>query len=148
MQKADFFLSLVLIAFGLIMAIWVIPGQALPSEQYGMSPAALPMICAIGIVILSFILLMKNLPRKWNREKCQAVISRVALGRTGRNLAIALASLLIMGLMGYLAAGAFLIIASMLSTGNRSPLRIVLCALIAPTALFVIMRYALSVNLP
>ena len=148
MQKADFYLSLVLMAFGLLMAVWIIPGQSVPSEQYGMSPAALPMICAVGITVLSVFMFVKNLPRKWTQEGSMPVIGRHALIRTGLNIALALVALFFMNTLGFYPGGVFLIASGMLAAGRRSPLWIGVISLLVPAVVMLILDQGLSIALP
>jgi len=130
------------------MLIWVIPRQTAPTEGYGMSPAAMPMFCAGGIFFLSLLLMLKNLPRAWTSEGRRALIGKQALVRTGINVAIALVGLLIIDLAGYYAGGVFLIAASMILAGRRSPLWVAVFAIGIPAALMFSLRYGLSVYLP
>ncbi len=148
MQRADFLLSLVLTTFSLVMLIWVIPEQTAQAEEYGMSPAAMPMICTGGILILSLVLMFKNLPPRWTTEGRTPVIGRQALARTGINLAIALVCLLIMDLAGYYAGGVFLTAASMIAAGRRSPLWVGTFALGIPAVVMLVLRHGLSIYLP
>lgn len=148
MQRADFLLSIVLTILCLIMLIWVIPEQAAEAEEYGMSPAAMPMICAGGILILSIVLMIKNRPHMWTTEGRSPVIGKQALIRTGLNLAIALTGLFIMKLTGYYTGGVFLIAASMIFAGRRSPLWVGAFALGIPAVMMLVLRYGLSIYLP
>jgi len=148
MQRSDFFLSLFLMIGSLVMLIWVIPQQTATAEGYGMSPAAVPMFCAGGVFVLSLLLMLKNLPHRWTREGRSALIGKQALVRTGLNLAIALVGLLIINLTGYYIGGVFLIAASMVVAGRRSPLWIGAFALGIPAALMFFLRYGLSLYLP
>jgi hypothetical protein len=130
------------------MLIWVIPEQAAQAEDYGMSPAAMPMVCAGGILVFSLGLMFKNLPHRWTTEGRTPVIGKKALIHTGLNLAIALTGLFIMELAGFYPGGVFLIAASMIAAGRRSPLWVGSFALGIPAVVMLVLRYGLSIYLP
>ncbi|MGD8561032.1 MAG: tripartite tricarboxylate transporter TctB family protein [Desulfarculaceae bacterium] len=149
MQRSDFFLSLILAVFSLIMLVWVIPSQSAPGEQYGLPPATMPMICAAGILVFSLILLLQNRPRKWApKDEDKPPLTLKPLARTGLNFAIALICLLFMNVAGFVAGGIFVIGAGMLAAGQRSPLIISACSLGIPVLAYLLLRYGLMVSLP
>lgn len=61
MRTANLISGVVLLIFGLLLLFWLIPWQV--EEAFGgeVSPRLLPQICAIGICILSVILIITNL---------------------------------------------------------------------------------------
>jgi hypothetical protein len=147
MQRTDFFLSIGLIVFGLLMAIWIVPSQSAPAPEFGMPPAALPIACSVLLAGLGLGLLFKNLPKTWTAGE-KSVFSAGSLKSVGLNFGLSLAGLLIMGWLGFVAGGIFVIAASMLCYGQRSPVVVGSLSLLAPLAIFLFFRYGLLIKLP
>ncbi|MDP7641530.1 MAG: tripartite tricarboxylate transporter TctB family protein [Alphaproteobacteria bacterium] len=53
MRFADLISGLILVLFGLILAVWVIPAEAFPGDPDEMAPAFLPTVAAVVIVALA-----------------------------------------------------------------------------------------------
>ncbi|KIX11272.1 tripartite tricarboxylate transporter TctB family protein [Dethiosulfatarculus sandiegensis] len=147
MQRTDFFLSIGLIVFGLLMAIWVAPSQCAPAPEFGMPPAALPVACSVLLVGLGLGLLYKNLPKTWSGKE-KTVFSAGSLKSVGLNFGLSLAGLLIMAWLGFIAGGFFIVAASMLCYGQRSPVIVGSFSLLVPLAVFLFFRYGLLIKLP
>lgn len=68
MAKRNLVSGLVMLAFGLIMLVYVIPHGIVVSGNYTISPALLPRICAIGITGLAAALVIQS----WNEMRAEA----------------------------------------------------------------------------
>lgn len=149
MRRADFFLSIGLIVFGLVMFMWIIPSQSAPGERSGLPPATMPMLCAAVIVLLSALLLLKNLPAKWSDTKDDITpVSIASLRHIGLYFGIALVGLLITKLVGIFLGGVFLVAASMIAAGKRSPLVVGLWSLLTVTVVYALLWYGLQIPPP
>ena len=60
MRKANFIAGIVLLAFSLLLLFWLIPTQVEEVFDGQVSPKLLPQICAIGIGLLSIVLIVTN----------------------------------------------------------------------------------------
>jgi len=149
MQRMNFYLSLSLIALGLILVFWVIPSQSASGERYGLPPSTLPIACTVLIIVFSVLLMFQNRPGTWDKKEAGAnpltprILRHIAL-----YFGISIAGVLTMKYLGFTAGGVLTIAAAMISAGRHSPLSIAIWALGAPAALYIVLWYGLRMPLP
>ena len=147
MQKVNFYLGIGLMLFGVAIAVFS-SVQSGEGDQYGLSPAAIPMICGGLLFILALVLVVQNRPQVWLAEKKDAVITPENLKRVGIYIGLAVAGIIIMTYVGYIVSGIFVISCHMLVMGERSPVTIALWSVLPPVVLYGLIYYALAIPLP
>lgn len=149
MQRANFYLSLSLIALGLILTLWLIPNQSAPGERYGLPPSTLPMACTVLIIVFSVLLMLQNRPSTWDKKEAGTnPLTPRTLLHIALYFGIAIAGVVTMKYLGFIAGGVVTIAAAMISAGRYSPMSIGIWALGAPAALYVVLWYGLRMPLP
>lgn len=140
MKRADLVSGIVLAAFGLVMLIAVIPAQIEQAPEGYVSPRLVPNMMMIVIVALSSILTLSSMRPSGASEQAQRpVFSR---GEMIALLKIAVAFAVSIGLFllgSAIAAGAALVVGTLLLLGERRPLILILMPaglLLAGWALF------------
>ena len=129
MRTANLVSGVILILFGLIMLVLVIPAWIEEGPDGMMSPRLLPQMMVWLIVGLSGLLVVSNLRAAPPDDDGTPPISRgemLAFARIGGVFAVSLALLLA---FGALPASAALILGALLALGERRPLVLVLMPL-------------------
>ena len=129
MRIANVISGVVLILFGLIMLLLIIPTQIEEGPQGMMSPRLLPQMMIWLIMGLSLLLFLSNLRTPRGGAEQGPPISRaelVAFGKIGFVFVLALGLFLI---FGALAAALALVIGALLAQGERRPLVLVIMPL-------------------
>ncbi len=137
MRRANVVSGIVLALFGLVMLFAVIPWQIDPGPEGMVSPRLVPSMMMVLIVALSAILIASNmrapqdglpepgLPLTWGEL--------VALAKIGAVFTVAI---LLFVFVSPLAAGAALIVGSLVALGERRPLVLVLMPAVLLLALW------------
>jgi hypothetical protein len=133
MRTSNLISGVVLLVFGLLLLFWLIPWQV--EEAFGgeVSPRLLPQICAIGICILSVILIVSNLRADKDPTNAKPPITWFEA-----RAALIIAALLAIGIYVFTIAGPIpssilLIVGVMFAMGERR----ILPYILIPAALLV-----------
>ncbi|MBT6275395.1 MAG: tripartite tricarboxylate transporter TctB family protein [Chromatiales bacterium] len=128
MRNANIISSSVLLVFSLALLFWLIPWQVEETFDGQVSPRLLPQICAIGIGLLSAVMLFSNLFGADSKPKTD---DAPPITRVEARAMFAIGGLLGLGILlftwvGPLIACAVLIVGIMVVMGERRPLPIIL----------------------
>ena len=116
MARADLIAGVLLMGFGLVLLIWIIPAQTEPNTGAAVAPALLPQICAVGITILAAVLTLNGVrgvtvnaeaPKKSEWAAMVAVVTFIIL------------TTVLFKYVHAAVAGAFVCLATMLFMGER-----------------------------
>jgi hypothetical protein len=148
LRRADIIAGLILTLAGLITIFVIVPREVGSTSPIGIAPDVFPLTLLWTITALSVLLVVLRLVTRPSRsdgpplELHNIVFIGVA--------AIALAAgFIAIATLGFLAGGAAIVAFTMLVMGaRRYPLRVVLVAALAPTAIFLVFKHVFTVFLP
>ncbi|PCH47648.1 MAG: hypothetical protein COC23_01440 [Hyphomicrobiales bacterium] len=124
MRRANIVSGLVLALFGIVMLIIVIPMQIEPGPEGVVSPSLVPNITMIVLTALSILLVVNNL-RKTNTGSDPVPISHAEIITLFKFAGIFAVSIALFLWVSPLAAGATLMVSTLLVLGERRPVYIV-----------------------
>ncbi|MEJ2729564.1 MAG: tripartite tricarboxylate transporter TctB family protein [Deltaproteobacteria bacterium] len=132
--------GVVVVVFGLILLVWIIPWHTEAADYGWLRPATLPNVTAIIIVISGIIHVL--FPAGSAEFDLQSAL------RAGLFFVISLAGLFIMRHLGFLIAAPLLIMILMLMVGERRPLWLVAGAVMVPLGIWSSIELLLKRPLP
>lgn len=120
MKKAELVSGLVLLAFGVLLWVVLIPWQIAPAPGATISPRMMPQLCAAVLVVLSFILIGQSwLYLRGRREHTGPVFSRGELVAAFGVVALFGVAAALFVFTGPLLPGLVVVILPMLALGER-----------------------------
>lgn len=135
------FVELVIVGGASLLAIfWIIPGQTVAAEAFGLSPAMMPLTCATAIAVLA---LLQCIVRLVRRRKQPVAAGGAGGGRPSMIhslpiLAAAVVGTMVLARFGLLAGGVVLALLVSLAIGERRLWRnVALCGAVAAVMLLV-----------
>jgi putative tricarboxylic transport membrane protein len=132
--------GVVVVVFGLILLLWIIPWHTEAVDYGWLRPATLPNVTAIIIVISGIIHLL--FPAGTAEFDLQPAL------RAGLFFVISLAGLFMMRYLGFLIAAPLLIMVLMLLVGERRPLWLVGAVVMVPLGIWASIELLLKRPLP
>jgi len=132
--------GVVVVVFGLILLVWIIPRHTEAADYGWLRPATLPNVTAIIIIVSGIIHVL--FPAGTAEFDLQPAM------RAGKFFLISLAGLFIMHHLGFLIAAPLLIIVLMLMVGERRPLWLVAGVVMIPLAIWSSIELLLKRPLP
>ncbi|MCB1745234.1 MAG: tripartite tricarboxylate transporter TctB family protein [Gammaproteobacteria bacterium] len=129
MPRADLISGSVMLVFGLVTLFYIIPTQTIEGGDYTISPALLPQICAVGIIVLALNLVIRSFQKlRALREAEQP--ERVAISGSEWVgafvvLGVVAISVVLFRYVSTALAPVFLVLVLMLYMGERRPLLLV-----------------------
>jgi putative tricarboxylic transport membrane protein len=120
-RMANLLSGIVLLVFGVALLFWVIPWQVEESFGGEVSPRLLPQICAIGIAVLSIVLIASNAtrPSQDDSKDADAPISWVESRAMFVIAGLLGAGIWLFTLVGPVVASAVLIVGILFAMGER-----------------------------
>lgn len=131
--------AMALLVFALAMILAVIPANT-ETVDYGLAPSWLPIACSVVIALAAALHLA--LPTGG------VEIGRGEAARTAGFLAIAVAGVVAMQHLGFLAGACGMALAAMLAGGERRPLWLIAGGGVVPVAVWALVEQALGRPLP
>lgn len=138
MRTANLISGVALLIFGLLLLFWLIPWQV--EEAFGgeVSPRLLPQICAVGMCVLSVILIVTNLRAPADSPDSKPPITWFE-ARAALIIAVLLAiAIYVFTLAGPIPASLILIIGVMFAMGERRILPYILIPTVLLSASYVL----------
>jgi putative tricarboxylic transport membrane protein len=129
------------LTYGLMTAS--LPNRSLPNTP---GPAFFPWLIAVGLVFLSVVLLVQSLAGD-RKEPIRRSANRISV-RQLVMLGLFATFLLVLPLVGFLAAGMPFFAGLMWLYGERNRLALMLAAIVAPVTVFYIFRVGFNILLP
>ena len=137
----------------LIFLLVMVPGMQASSaanpmfQTSGIGPAAIPYFAGTAVLILSIAIFFER-PAKTPAADEDSAETRRAFGRAGLAVAILLGFLLLMPILGFLVAGIIFLAAFFFIFRAGSPIAAGLTAVVAPTAVDLLLRKVFLIPLP
>lgn len=150
MQKANFISGVILSAFSLWMLVYAIPVHTGEGFDYGLSPAGLPKVMAVAILVLALIQTFTHIPLKSKRPKEKDPDGfdsshGTFLLKIGVLFTLTLVS---MNLAGFLTASIFFMLVFQYLCGQRNYLLLIPLAVFVPLTLKYAFWYGMGILLP
>ena len=153
----DTITNVCIILGSLICLVWIIPAYTPAYPGYGVPGSLVPNVSVSIILILSIVLLARNLSARFFsqsralKEKSQKNISmadRVHLWQLIRFMIPCILLMPAMKLIGFVPAGILFMLAIQFFCGQRKPLTLTLVAVLPVCLIYAAMRFGLGVPMP
>lgn len=146
MRRANIISGAVLVIFGFVMLLAVIPMQIAPGPEGMMSPRLVPAMMMIVVTGLAALLVVINLGAETGLEPASPVSRPEVIALMKMGAVFALAIILYLW-MSPLAAAAALIVGALLALGERRPFVIVLMPALLLLALWLLFYKVLGTGI-
>ncbi len=147
MYKSNVIVYSLLFLLSALLLVWLIPAYTPESVGYGLSPAFLPYVLAIIMLICSGWLLLKTLVTGAGRGEAP-VLGKTQLLTLIKYMPVFFLAFPLMSWIGFIPAACIVLVILQYLSGQRKPLTIALVTIITTMAAYCFMHYGMQVPMP